>query len=37
MTTTDKLFENAEIINLEYTDKEGLERISKYYCNREND
>lgn len=31
-TTTDNLFNNSEIINLEYSDKVGNERTSKYYC-----
>ena len=31
-TTTDNLFNNSEVINLKYSDKEGLDRISKYYC-----
>lgn len=35
MTTTDKLFDNAEVINLEYSDKVGLERTSMYYCDKE--
>ena len=30
--TTDKLFNNGEVLNIEYTDKEGLDRISKSYC-----
>lgn len=34
-TTTDKLFNNSEVINLKYTEKEGLERTSKYYCEGE--
>lgn len=33
----DKLFANSEIINLKYSDKEGLERTSKYYCDRESE
>jgi len=31
-TTTDNLFNNSTVINLEYTEKEGNERISKYEC-----
>lgn len=31
-TTTDNLFNNSEVINLKYTDKVGLDRTSKYYC-----
>lgn len=31
-TTTDNLFNNSEVINLKYSDKVGLDRISKYYC-----
>ena len=30
--TTDKLFNNREIISIEKTDKVGLEQTSKYYC-----
>lgn len=37
ITTTDKLFDKGEIINIEYSDKEGLDRTSKYYCDRENE
>ena len=33
ITTTDRLFENSEIINLNYTDKIGNEHTSTYYCN----
>ena len=33
VTTTDRLFENSEIINLNYTDKVGNEQTSTYYCN----
>lgn len=32
MTTTDILFNNSEVVNLEYSDKVGNERTSKYYC-----
>jgi len=32
VTTTDKLFENSEVINLKYTDKIGNEQTSTYYC-----
>ena len=31
-TTTDNLFNNSEIINLKYSNKVGLDRISKSYC-----
>lgn len=31
-TTTDKLFDNSEIINIKYTDKLGMERESRSYC-----
>lgn len=31
-TTADKLFENSEVINLNYTDKVGNEQINTYYC-----
>lgn len=31
--TTDILFEHSDIINVNYTNKEGLERTSKYTCN----
>lgn len=30
--TTDKLFNNREIISIEKTDKVGMEQTSKYYC-----
>ena len=30
---TTELFSNSEIINIIYTDKEGLERTNKYTCN----
>lgn len=30
--TTDKLFNNREIIRIEKTDKVGMEQTSKYYC-----
>lgn len=30
--TTDKLFENLEVINLNYTDKVGNEQINTYHC-----
>ena len=33
VTTTDKLFGNSEVINLEYTDKVGNEQTSTYHCN----
>ena len=33
MTTTDNLFNNSEVINLEYSDKVGNEQTNKYYCN----
>lgn len=33
VTTTDRLFENSEIINLNYTNKVGNEQTSIYYCN----
>jgi len=33
--TTDILFNQGEVLNIEYTDKEGLDRISKYYCDKE--
>ena len=32
VTTTDVLFENSEVINLNYTDKVGNEQTSTYYC-----
>jgi len=32
-STTDKLFENSEVINLNYTDKVGNEQTNMYYCN----
>lgn len=35
--TTDKLFSNSEVINLKYSDKVGLDRTSKYYCNKKGD
>lgn len=31
---TDILFNNSNIINVVYTDKEGLDRTSKFYCNK---
>lgn len=31
-TTTDILFENTEIIKIEYTDKIGLDRVNTYNC-----
>lgn len=31
--TTDILFNNSNVINLQYTDKVGNERVSKYECN----
>lgn len=34
-TTTDNLFNNSEVINLKYSDKVGLDRTSKFYCNEE--
>ena len=34
-TTTDILFGNGEIINLKYSDKEGLDRISQFYCDKD--
>ena len=34
-TTTDILFDNGEIINLKYSDKEGLDRISTIYCDKD--
>lgn len=33
ITTTDDLFNNSEVINIEYTDKIGNEQTSTYYCN----
>lgn len=35
-TTTDKLFNNSEVINLKYSDKVGIERTNKSYCEGEN-
>lgn len=32
---TDKLFNQGEVLDIEYTDKEGLDRVSKYYCGKE--
>lgn len=32
---TDKLFNQGEVLDIEYTDKEGLDRVSKYYCDKE--
>ena len=34
-TTNDILFGNGEIINLKYSDKEGLDRISQFYCDKD--
>ena len=34
-TTSDILFDNGEIINLKYSDKEGLDRISQVYCDKD--
>lgn len=33
--TTDILFDNSEIINIKYTDKVGMERESRSYCDKE--
>lgn len=34
-TNTEELFNNGEIINLKFSDKEGLDRTSKFYCDKE--
>lgn len=34
-TTTDNLFNNGEIINVKFSNKEGLDRTSKYYCDKD--
>ena len=31
---TDILFADSNIINVVYTDKEGVDRTSKFYCNK---
>ena len=34
-TNTEELFNNGEIINLKFSDKEGLDRTSKFYCDKD--